>query len=83
MSVDSWALANHQAVLSHHSILGLYLVVPEDLSVLVLQAGVAKLLPLDPVPGQCEAVTTPDEEQGTVEKLSHLDKVQPLLKLQS
>lgn len=41
MSVDSWALANHQAVLSHHSILGLYLVVPEDLSVLVLQAGVA------------------------------------------
>lgn len=38
VSVDSWALANHQAVLSHHSILELDLVVPEDLSVLVLKA---------------------------------------------
>lgn len=41
MSVNSWALANHQGVLSHHSILELDLVVPKDHSVLVLKAGVA------------------------------------------
>ena len=41
MSVDSWVLVSHQAVLSHHSILELDLVVPEDHSVLVLKAGVA------------------------------------------
>lgn len=41
VSVDSWVLASHQAVLSHHSILELDLVVPEDHSVLFLKSGVA------------------------------------------